>query len=214
MNVTRLLGFGFESNVYLILAEKIAVIDTGTGFYIRNLVEGLKRYVEPKDVEYIILTHEHFDHTGGAKALKDICNARICMHEMGAEVLEKGLDWSASFFGAKQPRTSVDIKLHGGEVIDLGNVKLNVIYTPGHSKGSICLYEEKTKSLFSGDTIFAHGGIGRTDFYGGDSFQLIQSIKRLKKLDIRNLYPGHGDYIVGDASKHIEMAERSASFLL
>ncbi len=214
MNVARLLGFGFESNVYLILAEKVAVIDAGTGFYMKDLIDEMQKYVDPEDVEYIILTHEHFDHAGGAKALKDICNARICMHEMGAEVLEKGLEWSASFFGAEQPRTSVEIKLHGGEVIDLGDVRLKVIYTPGHSKGSICLYEERTKSLFSGDTIFAHGGIGRTDFYGGDSLQLIQSIKRIKEMDIRNLYPGHGDYIVGDAYRHIEMAERSASFLL
>jgi len=210
MHVVRLLGFGFESNVYLILAEKIAVIDAGTGFYMNDLIDEMQKYVNPKDVKCIILTHEHFDHCGGVKALQDICDADIYMHEKGAEVLEKGLDWSASFFGAEQPRAEVKVKLHGGEIFNLGDAKLHVIYTPGHSKGSICLYEEETKSLFSGDTIFAYGGIGRTDFPGGDKFELIKSIKKLKQLDVMNLYPGHGDYIIGDAKAHIEMAERNS----
>ena len=210
MKITRFLGFGFESNVYLIEADIVAVIDTGTGFYMKDLVEELEECVDLEDIEYIILTHEHFDHCGGVKKLKEICNAKVCIHENGVDVIEKGLNWSAAFFNAEQPRTRVDVKLKEGDEIDLGSVILKVIYTPGHSKGSICLYEEKSKSLFSGDTIFAYGGIGRTDFIGGDKLELIESIRKLKRVDVKNLYPGHGEYILKDGYMHIEMAERSS----
>lgn len=208
--IKRFLGIGYESNVYLILANKKALIDTGTGFYSEQLIEELKKEVSLEEIEYIILTHEHFDHCGGAKDLKMATGAKICIHKNGAEVLEKGLNWSAIFFNAVQPKTEVDIKLEEGDIIDLGNIKLEVLHTPGHSEASICLYEEKSKSLFSGDTIFSYGGIGRTDFVGGDRIKLIESIKRLKKLEVNNLYPGHGEFIIGNAYEHIEMAERSA----
>ena len=210
MKVIQLLGFGFESNVYLIEADVVAVIDAGTGFYMKELIEEIREHVDLKDIEYIILSHEHFDHCGGVKKLKEACNAKVCIHEKGANVIENGLNWSAAFFNAEQPRVKADIKLKDGDEIDLGSIVLKVIYTPGHSEGSICLYEEKSKSLFSGDTIFAYGGIGRTDFIGGDRLKLIESIRKLKKFDVKNLYPGHGNYILEDGYSHIEMAERSS----
>lgn len=205
MIVKKFLGFGFESNVYLIISHKKALIDCGTGFYNDELLKKLK---EIDRIDYIILTHEHFDHCGGAKEIKEKMSAKLCMHENGAEVLEKGLSWSAAFFGTTQPKVKVDIKLKEGDEIDLGNVKLKVIYTPGHSKGSMCLYEKNSKSLFSGDTIFAYGNVGRTDFYGGNIKELIASIKKIRKYDIQNLYPGHGDYILKNGKMHIEMAEK------
>ncbi len=208
MIVKKYLGFGFESNVYLIKADKFAIIDTGTGFYNKELFQKLEEEIDIRDIDYIILTHEHFDHCGGAKELKEKSNAKICIHENGKDVLEKGLNWSAIFFNAFQPKIKVDIVLNEGDEIDLGNVKLKVIYTPGHSKGSICLYEENSKSLFSGDTVFSYGGVGRTDFYGGDAIQLQKSIKKLKMLDIKNLYPGHGEFIIGNGKRHVEMAEK------
>ncbi len=210
MKISRFLGFGFESNVYLIKADKIAVVDTGTGFYMKDLIESLQKEIELESIEYIILTHEHFDHCGGVKKLKELSNAKVCMHENGAEVVEKGLNWSAAFFNATQPETTVEIKLVDGDKIDLGDVLLQVIHTPGHSPGSMCLYDEESKSLFSGDTIFAYGGIGITDFLGGDRLKLIKSIRKLKMLDVKNLYPGHGEYILGDGYMHIEMAEKSS----
>lgn len=205
MIIKKFLGFGFESNVYLVISDKKALIDCGTGFYNDELLKRLRKEVDK--IDYIILTHEHFDHCGGAKEIKEKMHAKLCMHENGAEVLEKGLSWSAAFFNTIQPKTKVDIKLKEGDEIDLGNIKLKVIYTPGHSKGSMCLYERNSKSLFSGDTIFAHGDVGRTDFYGGNLNELIASIKKLKKYDIQNLYPGHGDYVLKNGKMHIEMAE-------
>jgi len=214
MPVHRLLGHGYESNVYLIEDEIYALVDTGTGFYTDELLKEIERYADIESIEYIIITHEHFDHCGGARDLKDATGAEICMHEIGAKVLEEGEQWSAALFGTIQKPVKVERKLKEGDEIILGSMRLKILHTPGHSPGSICLYDEKSKSLFSGDVVFANGGIGRTDFYGGDTEQLINSIKRLEKLDVKNLYPGHGEYVLGEGKKHIEMAGRMSRYLI
>ena len=91
-------------------------------------------------------------------------------------------------------------------MIDLGKVRLEVIHTQGHTQGSICLYEPKSKSLFSGDTIFSDG-IGRVDLPGGDWIKLKKSIERLLNLhrssSIEKIYPGHGSIGSGDDIERI-----------
>lgn len=211
MQVNQFLGFGFESNVYLLSGTKTALIDTGTGLYMGDLLASLEREIDIGDIEYIILTHEHFDHCGGVKTLKELSNARVCMHEYGAPVVEQGLEWSAGFFNARQPRADVEMKLKEGDVLDLGDISLHIIHTPGHSPGSICIYEPESKSLFSGDTVFAHGDVGRTDFFGGDVEALIHSVEKLARMDVENLYPGHGEYVLGEGSAHIARARRYLS---
>jgi glyoxylase-like metal-dependent hydrolase (beta-lactamase superfamily II) len=208
MEVKKYLGFGFESNVYLIKSEKIAIIDTGTGFYSKNLMDDLRKEINLEEIEYIILTHEHFDHCGGAKELKEFSNSKIIAHENSSYILEGGINISASFFNAVQPEIEIDLKVKGGEIINLGDIDLKIFYTPGHSKGGICIYEKNSKSLFSGDTVFSYGNVGRTDFFGGDFEELKRSIKMLRSLEIKNLYPGHGEYIIGNGGKHLAMAEK------
>lgn len=80
--------------------------------------------------------------------------------------------------------------LHEGDIIDTGDHRFTVLETPGHSEGSICLYEPETGILISGDTVFTRA-YGRTDFPGGSNAVMIDSLKRLSDLDIRELYPGH-----------------------
>jgi hydroxyacylglutathione hydrolase len=91
-------------------------------------------------------------------------------------------------------------------VIDLGKWKLDVMETPGHSQGSICLYEKSEKILFSGDTVFPDGNIGRTDMYGGDTTELISSVERLTKLDVKTMYPGHMEITSKDVDQQIQMS--------
>ncbi len=208
MEVKRYLGFGFESNVYLIKSEKIAIVDTGTGFYSKNLINDLEKEIDIGEIEYIILTHEHFDHCGGAEELKELSNSKIVAHENSSYIIEEGLNISASFFNAIQPKVEIDLKVKGGEKIDLGDIELKIFHTPGHSKGSISIYEEESKSLFSGDTVFTDGNVGRTDFFGGDFEELKSSIKILCSLEVKNLYPGHGEYIINSGGKHLAMAEK------
>jgi len=207
--IKRLLGYGYESNVYLILDKKTALIDTGTGWETDNLIKQIEEYTNK--IDFIILTHEHFDHCGGAARLKNYFNAKIAMHEEGSIFLERGM--MSEFFNARVRKANVDIKLHGEEIIELGEHKLHVIHTPGHSMGSICLYEPNKKVLFSGDTIFLYGGIGRTDFYGGNEMLLKKSIQKISRLSVKALYPGHGEYDEENGAFHIKLAMKNFNLL-
>ena len=180
MNVD-IFSLTYEANTYLIHSDDIAIVDLGS--------IAIATKLPINEVKYIILTHVHYDHTGGLGQIDT--DAKIMMHEADAKMV--GTPATASyFFGEKSPKFSIDVLLKDGDEIDLGSSILHVIHTPGHTPGSICLYDSESKSLFSGDTIFPHGGIGRTDLIGGSSKALAESIERLVKLDIEVLYPGHG----------------------
>jgi len=173
-----------DSNIYLL---GNTVIDSGTGFnFIRlmSIMSAIKK--DMNTIEWVINTHGHFDHIGGNGYF---LNAKVAIHELDAPILEKGneeLSFCDFFDGRLYPR-KVDRKLRDGDEIN----GLKVIHTPGHSPGSICLYDEKNKILFSGDTIFSNG-VGRTDLPGGDEKALKMSLEKLKKLDIKTIFPGHG----------------------
>ena len=215
MQVRKIEGVGFDSNIYILRdGGEAAVIDTGTGFNSAYVIGSIMEKVGMKSINAIILTHEHFDHCGGVPDIKKHCDAEVMIHGKGAETIEKGLDSSSSLFGVEQPPIKVDRKLREGDVIKVGEMELEVIYTPGHSPGSICLYEAESKSLFSGDTIFSDGGVGRTDFWGGDAGKLANSIRRISEFDVVNLYPGHGPHIEGNGAKHVSMALRTAEYML
>jgi len=213
MKIKEIPGIGFDSNVYLLMdGEKAALIDTGTGFNFHHVMEEIEREIPVEKIDKIVLTHEHFDHCGGVTGLKNLCNAEVMIHEKGAEIVERGIDSSASFFGVEQPPIKIDRKLNDGDRITVGEQILEVIYTPGHSPGSICLYEPESKSLFSGDTIFSDGGIGRTDFPGGSMEELVESIRRID-MDVLDLYPGHGPRIIKNGAKHVKMALKTAEYM-
>jgi glyoxylase-like metal-dependent hydrolase (beta-lactamase superfamily II) len=99
--------------------------------------------------------------------------------------------------------------LSNSSTINCGDAKLKVIHTPGHTSGSISFYEPSTKSLFSGDAVFADGGVGRWDLATGDYNTLLISISELFKLGALHLYPGHGPYVKDNAQEHIKMAMRN-----
>jgi len=192
MQVRKIEGMGFDSNIYVLKdGGRAAIVDTGTGFNSAYVINGIMEKVDMESVDAIQ------------------CDAEVMIHEKGAETIEKGLDRSSSLFGVEQPAIKVDRKLNEGDIVKVGEAKLKVIYTPGHSPGSICLYEAESKSLFSGDTIFSDGGVGRTDFWGGDIEELVNSIRRIGEFDIVNLYPGHGPHIEGNGAKHVSMYARA-----
>jgi hydroxyacylglutathione hydrolase len=142
-------------------------------------------------VKYLINTHGHFDHVGANKKMKEVTNATLCIHPDDEPMLGE-LSKSASMFGLSAENSpSPDLLLNHGDTIGFGDITLEVIHTPGHTMGGICLY---TKGhLFAGDTLFA-GSIGRTDLPGGDYDTLIASIKTklLGLADDTIVYTGHG----------------------
>lgn len=179
-----------EVNCYVIADEEIKegiIVDPGDN------VDEIFNFVVKNNlkIKYIINTHCHFDHCGGNKKMKELTKAELLIHEKEKPVLER-MDTSAQIWGFyvdKSPEP--DRYLKDGEVLDVGNLKIQIIHTPGHSPGGICLKIDG--KVITGDTLFA-GGIGRTDFPGGDYDTLMKSIKeKLFTLpEDTEIYPGHG----------------------
>jgi glyoxylase-like metal-dependent hydrolase (beta-lactamase superfamily II) len=197
MKIVSFISSELGTNAYLILSKKPAIIDPGT--YADVVIQKLDEY-NVKTPEFIILTHYHYDHSQDVLEIRELTKAKVMMHEADFQMLQKRLDvkWYKNFSDFKP-----DILLKGNETIDLGDCILDVIHTPGHSPGSICLYEQKSRSLISGDTIFSYGSVGRTDFPGGNSEELKKSVERLSKLDIKKLYPGHGEITDKEVNEQI-----------
>jgi len=142
-------------------------------------------------IKYIINTHGHPDHVCGNGMLKEATGADIVMHSADADFFSQ--ERVEQFFSqlGLPPSPPVDLRVEDGDTIKFGAEKLTVIHTPGHTPGGMCLYSPP--NLFSGDTLFA-GGVGRTDFPGGSTQQLLDSIKnRLLSLPAETIvWPGHG----------------------
>jgi hydroxyacylglutathione hydrolase len=144
-------------------------------------------------LKQIVVTHGHIDHVGGAQKLKKATGAPVLMNEKDLEQL-KMMDVQAGWLGITPPSVAPpDVSLEEGMAVGIANHAANVIHTPGHTQGSICLHFVPENLLVAGDTLFA-GSIGRTDLPGGDSRQILRSIHdRLLVLpDETRVIPGHG----------------------
>ncbi len=207
VRIYPIMGYGISSNVYVVADEKVAVIDSGIHELSADTIEAISELgLEP---DYLILTHRHVDHIGGALSLKEYFSLKVFAGEKDLDAIKRGDEMStgARDFGLKVfPIDGYPLK--EGDVINLGAYRLKVLETPGHTIGSISLYGDGGE-LFSGDTVFADGGIGRWDLPTSDFQRLKESIERLSKLDVRSLYPGHGRYIEGDGARHVMMAVNS-----
>jgi hydroxyacylglutathione hydrolase len=193
-------GIGYDSNVYVF--EDI-IVDTGTGQnmdYILKSIEEAGKSVD--DLSLIVNTHNHYDHIGGNHLL----DLEVAMHSNDATALEKG-DQDvilATMFGKSMEKMKVSRKLEEGDKIH----DFEVLLTPGHTSGSICLYNGET--LISGDTVFSGGGFGRVDLLGGNMDAMRKSLARLSELDIEYLLPGHGP-AVNDGSRHVKLAHEMST---
>lgn len=184
MIVTQIPVGSMANFTYVIADEKTklaAVIDPS--WDLEKILDVLKKY--DLKLQYIINTHTHFDHVLGNEQLAALTGAEIIMH--------------------KSSELTKNVTVEDGSTIKLGNISIKVIYTPGHSKDSICLLTEN--KLFTGDTLFV-GNCGRVDLPGGSASELYDSLfGKLVKLDDNiEVYPGH-DYgskpvsTVGDEKK-------------
>jgi hydroxyacylglutathione hydrolase len=193
-DIVMIEGMGYDSNIYIF--EDI-IVDTGTGDNIRYIKDSIKAAdILVDDLSLIVNTHNHYDHIGGNRCF----DLEVAMHREDAKAIEEGNDEAtvASMFGRSMKGMKVDRKLEEGDKIH----DFNVLHTPGHTKGGICLYNDEI--LISGDTVFAGGGCGRMDI-GGDINDMKESLKRLSQLDVEYLLPGHGQW-TRDGSKHVKMA--------
>jgi len=207
MEIVTIPGIGYDSNIYLIQGKYSTIIDTGTGLNSTSVVQELNKHLRSKVINQIILTHEHYDHVGGTPdIMKEFDDCKLVALSTALPKLRKGESSFASLLGGTMPRLEVNSILDDGKKIIIGDEEFLVLATPGHSPGSLCLYNEKDHVLFSGDTVFADGGFGRYDFPGGNLQQLHDSVQRLTHLSVDSLYPGHGPVITTKGSYHINLA--------
>ena len=173
------------AHVYVLLGERPVLVDTGLPESSGAIHEGLRALgVKPDDVSLVVLTHEHVDHAGGASAFP---NALLAAHPLAAAKLRHG-DRRATH--AHEPREP-DLELDDRSLVHAGDLALRVLHTPGHTSGSICLYEDSAGLLFSGDTAFARGTLSGL-FASGSRGDHLASLQRLRGLPTRLLLPGHG----------------------
>lgn len=180
------------SHVYLIRGDnKNVLVDTGMTENFPQLAGQLRRLgLRVKDIHFVILTHEHFDHIGATTFFN---TAVIAAHTLAANKIELQDEFVTQNKYRNIPSKPfyAHLWLEDGILIDLGNYRLQVIHTPGHTSGCICLYELKKKLLFSGDTVFA-GGLLSDIASSGNISDYVSSLQRLGNLKIEALYPGHG----------------------
>ncbi len=189
MKIEKIVEPYFGENMYILIDEetkKCAVVDPGGAN--DKILSYLKK--NSLDLEYILLTHGHGDHIGAVNDIKSKTNATIIAHADEKELLNdnrKNLSYSMH---CGPQELDADIYVHDKDKLELGNLKLSFIHTPGHTKGCMCI--RVNDDMFTGDTLFA-GSIGRTDLYGGDYKQIEKSLKKLKKFeDSVKVHPGHG----------------------
>jgi glyoxylase-like metal-dependent hydrolase (beta-lactamase superfamily II) len=143
------------------------------------------------DIDLMLLTHEHIDHAGGAALMPSHC--LMAAHRLAANKLALKDEFALMnhAFSINTDHFEVDICLEQGSVIDLGSHELEVIHTPGHCSGSICVYEHHNKVLFSADTIMANGIVGGV-LGSGNISDYVNSLRRLRSWRADLLLPGHG----------------------
>lgn len=178
------------SNCYLVYDKGKgtgAVVDPGGD--IQPVLDAIRE--NGLQIRYILNTHGHFDHSFSNAALKSALNVPLGIHPDDKDLLREG--GGAPWFGMSAVSSpQPELALTEGLVLEVGSLHIQVIHTPGHTPGSICLYIPEDQALLTGDTLFP-GSIGRTDLPGGDSERLMQSLRRLLSLPPQTtLYPGHG----------------------
>lgn len=175
-----------SSIVYLLKGNPKVIIDTGRSKELGSLIiERLKSLNhDVTERVYIFLTHYHMDHVGGFNELSEKLNIYV-------------------YYQTEKPPFHDEEceQVTDQQLIELGDHKFKIIFTPGHTKESMCIYEENNKILFSGDTIFVDGEIG-----WGDSKQIQYSIKKLLDLDVEILAPGHV-YPLLKGNEHVKWAD-------
>lgn len=192
-NIYQIVGRNRAAHAYVVRGlRRHVLIDTGlpatAPHFEKCLADiGLRR----EDIRIVVLTHEHIDHAGGVPFFAG--SAVIAAHRLAANklVLKDEFALMNRAFDEVAGDVEIDFLIDEGATIDLGNFELQILHTPGHCSGAVCIYEPNHRLLFSGDTIMASGVLGGV-LGSGNVSDYIHSLRRLASLRIDHLCPGHG----------------------
>ena len=200
-------------NVFLVQdGDEAALIDSGFGD--EQSVAARREFLRSRPrlwLRYIVLTHHHFDHSSGASDFKADTGAEVVLHRDEEKFLldprsEAPQDFEEMWekeevrrgmqaLREKAARTPPDVRAGDGDVLRVGGLTIEVVHTPGHTLGSVCLYLREERALFTGDTVLGLGTVAVSPPPYGDMGLYIQSLERLKRLDAALLLPGHGQTV-------------------
>ncbi len=189
MKLYHLASGPLRVNTYFLVNEgkkTAVVIDSGENYKLIKKVENENGF----KIKAVLLTHAHFDHAGNVKKLQDD-GAKIYISKIDAPKLLNEENLSSSF-GRVFDYCTADFTFTDGDILDIEDIKIKVIYTPGHTDGSVTFVVEDM--LFTGDTLFLES-VGRTDFPTGNRDELVKSVKKLFDLEgDYKVYPGHQEF--------------------
>jgi len=198
-NVNLIVGEGLCSNIYVVGRKQATVVDTGVGNYANPVWPQLEQLgIEPENIAGVVLTHAHHDHASGVFILLKRAKPKVYVHRLDTRYI-------ASHLGPNL------IKVEDGDTIPTELWPLEVLWTPGHTEGGICLYARDQRILFSGDTVFPDGYYGRYDGESGGFEAIVKSLRRLTDLEVDTMLPGHGMPVYKDASDHIQRSYRNST---
>lgn len=190
--IYKLNGIGYDSNTYLIIGKKNILIDPGTPNTFNLLKDEIKSIA--KDIDYIINTHCHYDHAGSDYLYEEYFNAPVIIHDSEVEDLKNNTNTTVSALFNRELTPPKEIIPISEILEELKKYDMEVVETPGHTKGSISLIYKD--NLITGDTLFAYG-VGRWDFPTGSLIDLRSSVSKLERIayerNIINILPGHGE---------------------
>lgn len=165
------------TGIGIILGDMITVVDAGLEGSFRDVVFPYLRDLgrRPQEIDLAVITHEHGDHFEGLPELRKVSRVKVAAHEAGANSIEPG----------------VDMLLRDGDRLKAGGLELEVIHTPGHSPGSVCLYEPRLRLLFTGDSVQGNGTLIQGIALYGDRDIYLNSMRRLSQLPVETLVAAH-----------------------
>jgi hydroxyacylglutathione hydrolase len=207
-----------SANSYLVTSDPPVLIDTGYCTDMARLAAALAEHgVAVRDLGLIINTHSHSDHIGGNSAVQEESGAPIAMHGYEGRPINQGDWWGTGlrYLGQEAPPFRVARYLEDGEVLPCGGVRLEVIHVPGHSSGSVALYERSQETLLVGDVFHADdvGWINAPIEGAIAVYNARRSIERLARLPIRCAYSGHGAAITNPAASAEAALRRIDAFI-
>ena len=202
-----------QENCYVVSDETGECIIIDCGAFYEEERKAIVEYIRTNNLrpKHLLATHGHLDHNFGNNTIDEAFGLRVELSERDQSLIDHADQQAKQFYGEplKQSLPPTGTHLSEGTPVTFGSHTLQVLSTPGHSRGSVTLYCQAENVAFTGDTLFKHS-IGRTDFVGGNMFQIIQSLRMLAQLPDETIaLPGHGERTtIGDELAHNPYMDR------